>query len=503
MFTLDFLIMAKISNCPHKDVLCLIGLTTDIRLKMIENGYNPDDAIKKLKGIGVDVCELTIQNLSEIDQYKLVIIICHHIQNQDMDALVLSDNTLLPVDVFINAISKEFTSLLDLAICQSKEMAYKIKALSKNPDALKIQYAEEETDVEFRLCYIYPDLLKYFSFDPIDDYKQRYRKAYLEAIDEAEREQKERVKDITSLAEGTKLGDSSNKSDDSVKTSVFMPEEVTRGEFFKLQIKMHLDIDTGTLYFKEARGNDPNTAPRKENVAIKNIKLGDKLLLNLCFHDGDSAPIPTKQIKIKKELNKEELNSIDNIYTLGITISEENQTLVLHVKIANEYIYSKFFTIIEFVKDGKSLIEPFNLETEFKTEISQSNIERPCSGCIGETSKLIRPIQKFNPQNEEMKGKGLCSTEHREEVLFGWIDPKISDEREEWEIHDSIKRLVSRRSIQDICVYLKILRDQGRIFLPQSPSNAYNELVRMGMPSGEGFNEKTFQKYYYKLYNEK
>ena len=301
--------MTKISNCPHKDELCLISLTTDLRKKMTNKGYDPDDAIKKLKDIGVDVCDLTIQSLSKINQYRLVIIICHHIQSQDIDALVLSDNTLLPVDVFVNAISKEFTGLLDLAICQSKEMAYAIKALSKFSDSIRIQYAEDETDVEFRLCYIYPDLLKYFSFDPIENYRERYRNTYLGAIELAEREQKERGKDINSLPEGTKLGESSESSNDSVNTSVFMPEKVTRGEFFQLQIKMHLDINTGTLYFDDAKGNDPNTAQRKKNVAIKDINKGDELLLNLCFLDGDSAPIPTEQIKIKKELNKEEENS--------------------------------------------------------------------------------------------------------------------------------------------------------------------------------------------------
>lgn len=368
--------MTKISNCPHKDELCLISLTTDLRKKMTNKGCDPDDAIKKLKDIGVDVCDLTIQSLSKINQYRLVIIICHHIQSQDIDALVLSDNTLLPVDVFVNAISKEFTGLLDLAICQSKEMAYAIKALSKFSDSIRIQYAEDETDVEFRLCYIYPDLLKYFSFDPIENYRERYRNTYLGAIELAEREQKERGKDINSLPEGTKLGESSESSNDSVNTSVFMPEKVTRGEFFQLQIKMHLDINTGTLYFDDAKGNDPNTAQRKKNVAIKDINKGDELLLNLCFLDGDSAPIPTEQIKIKKELNKEELNSIHNIYTLWITISEENQTLVLYVKIANEYSYSKFFTIIEFVKDGKPLIEPFILETEFKIETNHYGYDK-------------------------------------------------------------------------------------------------------------------------------
>ena len=97
--------MTKISNYPHKEILCLISLTTDIRRRMIENDYNPDDAIKKPKGIGVDVCDLSIQSLSKIEQYKVVIIICHHIKSQDNDALVLSDNTFLPVDVFVRQLT--------------------------------------------------------------------------------------------------------------------------------------------------------------------------------------------------------------------------------------------------------------------------------------------------------------------------------------------------------------------------------------------------------------
>ena len=169
---------------------------------------------------------------------------------------------------------------------------------------------------------------------------------------------------------------------------------------------MHLDIDTGTLYLEDARGNDPNTAQRKKNVAIKNIQIGDELTLNLCFLDGeDRDPIPTEQIKIKKELNKEELNSIDNIYTLGITISEENQTLVLHVKIANEYTDSKFFTIIEFVKDSKPLIEPFDLETGFKTDDSQkcSNIKRSRVDIGGNQNKLVREPERVHLSIEQMK----------------------------------------------------------------------------------------------------
>ena len=65
-------------------------------------------------------------------------------------------------------------------------------------------------------------------------------------------------------------------------------------------------------------------------------------------------------------------------------------------------------------------------------------------------------------------------------------------------IHDEITRLVKRYGIQDICQYLLEMRDEKKVLLPQSAEKLYNELVRMGMPKGEGFSQKTFMRYYKK-----
>lgn len=81
------------------------------------------------------------------------------------------------------------------------------------------------------------------------------------------------------------------------------------------------------------------------------------------------------------------------------------------------------------------------------------------------------------------------------EALFRFIHPSVVGDGE-WQIHCEVKHLVSRQGIQEICAYLKLMAEEKKILLPQSPSVAYAELVRMGMPSSEGFNEKTFQKYY-------
>ncbi len=89
------------------------------------------------------------------------------------------------------------------------------------------------------------------------------------------------------------------------------------------------------------------------------------------------------------------------------------------------------------------------------------------------------------------------STISYDEELCHFIHPQV-DSSQEWAVHDEIKRLVRRQGIQEICQYLLLMEQEKRILLPQLPSVAYPELVRMGMPTGEGFSIKTFQRYYRK-----
>ena len=100
----------------------------------------------------------------------------------------------------------------------------------------------------------------------------------------------------------------------------------------------------------------------------------------------------------------------------------------------------------------------------------------------------------FN-DNESRTDKKVSPCVHDDEELFHFIYPSVLGDGQR-QIHSEVKHLVSRQGIQEICAYLKQMADEKKILLPQSPSVAYAELVRMGMPSGEGFNEKTFQKYY-------
>ena len=105
------------------------------------------------------------------------------------------------------------------------------------------------------------------------------------------------------------------------------------------------------------------------------------------------------------------------------------------------------------------------------------------------------PVQRMETEREERPEEGNGLVNVLDEELCHFVHPSV-DSQQEWQVHNEIKRLVARQGIQEICRHLQQMRKDNKVLLPQSPSSAYTELVRMGMPNGEGFNESTFRKYY-------
>ena len=82
--------------------------------------------------------------------------------------------------------------------------------------------------------------------------------------------------------------------------------------------------------------------------------------------------------------------------------------------------------------------------------------------------------------------------------LFHFIHPSVNED-EGMRIHNEVKRLVKRHGVMEICRYPRVLEKEKKIQLPQMASVAYAELIRIGMPQGEGYGEKNFMKNYNKI----
>ncbi len=124
----------------------------------------------------------------------------------------------------------------------------------------------------------------------------------------------------------------------------------------------------------------------------------------------------------------------------------------------------------------------------------------PISGCVfampGATVNQS-PVQKVNSAKLAPPQQSIINNQERNEEQFHFVHPEVGEE-EAWQIHNAVKRLVKHQKVLDICIYLNDLKTKGKVLLPQSPSIAYKELLRMGMPSGEGYSEKYFSGCYLK-----
>ena len=107
---------------------------------------------------------------------------------------------------------------------------------------------------------------------------------------------------------------------------------------------------------------------------------------------------------------------------------------------------------------------------------------------IGRPDKRVTKINDSGVKKENVE---------RNEERFHFVHPEIEDE-EAWRIHQSIRRLVAYQKIPEICAYLKELKQKGKVLLPSVAAVMYNELVRLGMPTGDGYSEKHFSNSYTK-----
>ena len=143
-------------------------------------------------------------------------------------------------------------------------------------------------------------------------------------------------------------------------------------------------------------------------------------------------------------------------------------------------------------REKKSIVN--NFAPGSNCQVYNGNI----TGCIfampgaNVTQQVTNPP---TPEDETEKKLPAADSRREDEEPTFFIHPSIDDARG-WQIHDEIKHLVAHHDIQEICRYLTQLSNDKNILLPQNAERAYLELVRLGMPNGEGFKINTFRKYY-------
>ena len=207
--------------------------------------------------------------------------------------------------------------------------------------------------------------------------------------------------------------------------------------------------------------------------------------LNKGVFDFEPTPSQQENDKVSQELQSgflpcdfEITEEFRKAYTKFRRFAEKKDPMmILNYKRYGKYIQNHYY---DFSEDQRYAI--FELDNMLRL--------------IHEEMVKLEP-ELANVLNDKVNGNTVSYLHESGEEMFHFVHPSLNDE-EGWKIHNEVKRLVRRQSVPDICQYLKKLVSEDKILLPLMPSMAYTELIRMGMPGGEGFSEKYFRNCYIK-----
>ena len=267
-----------------------------------------------------------------------------------------------------------------------------------------------------------------------------------------------------------------NQQLDTIKELLLKLDPAAYGNYFRNCMKECEEITVSTAYRIWTQNNQPLTIDKLKNKLTEAI--AKALIAGIMRHDTQP--------------NRKELQQVD--------LEQVIQELPADYELPADFNkrWAQFCRYTHW--DGDILRFDYNKYGRYgcchRDEFTEE--ERYAIYELDKTQLLIRQdMEKLIPEQAQKVSKTsakAAASDHQEEK-FHFIHPEIEEE-EAWRIHKVVKRLVAYHGIQEICEYLRQLSAEKQILLPKMPSVAYEELVRMGMPSDGGFNESTFRKYY-------
>ena len=126
-----------------------------------------------------------------------------------------------------------------------------------------------------------------------------------------------------------------------------------------------------------------------------------------------------------------------------------------------------------------------------------TNLEHLTVVMDAEGNMKLEGAEAAKPAASEKHVTKTVEAAAEKEELFHFVHPEV-EEDEAWRIHRAVKRVVAYQSLQDICQYLKEQQKKEKVMLPSMANVMYQELVRLGMPTGKGYSEKYFSDSYLK-----
>ena len=263
---------------------------------------------------------------------------------------------------------------------------------------------------------------------------------------------------------------------DTIKELIMKVDPAAFGNYFRNCMKECEEMSVTTSYKFWAQNNQPLTIGKLKAKLIETI--AQALIAGIMSHDDSPA---------RKDIHQVDLEQV---------IQELPTDFELPADFDKRWAQFCRYTFW----DGDILQFDYNAYGRYGSSHHDefTEDERYAIYELDKTYQLIRldmeELMKGLIENPSSSPAKAAAPDQQKE-MFHFVHPSLDDE-EGWKIHNEVKRLVTRQGIQVICQYLVQMAKDHKILLPPNPSVAYAELVRMGMPNGDGFTESTFRKYY-------
>ena len=210
------------------------------------------------------VSGFTLDDLKTISGYDIAIVIAHHSDNSDKIEI---GGDLVSTDQFVDAFPINLSGTVDLTSCYSAYLIPKLKA--RNPYC-KFIGIDVATTISFRL-FLLEEVLKLMR----DNDKISYKEALTESLTTLSKLTIPLHADIHVVDENSiKLGT------DQLKSTVFAPASIARGQDFLVQIFLHGDDDTDEVVLAAQMVDENATVRNSKNLSFK-IQKGDKVEFQL------------------------------------------------------------------------------------------------------------------------------------------------------------------------------------------------------------------------------
>lgn len=360
-----------------KSVLFLISLSQSKIQEIEEKGVNYELFLKTIHGYThVEIHETISEELiNKASLYNVVVVVGHQVN----ECIEMPDGSLFPMNKIAQALPAEFNGYLHVAVCGSSSIRDEIKR--RCPDS-RVRTSNRATQLELQIL-IYSQLLSRTDLcKETFDYWYEFHRNYIKEI-----QKRKSPEELATLPWASTLGEPTTAP----IPTVYSPNHVIRGYEFEIQIFLHYDTEKGIVH-DIAIGRDHETKPHLIPETLKDIQKGDEVEIRLSMQDVKSNP--TDQIIVcGKECT----------YSETITICDTFAEKVFDVIVCEEYKYEEFKAVVEFVKDGKSIIKPYKYKISFKQESSQKiNNADLVDEIEGRKDFTGNPIIKTNILNEKV-----------------------------------------------------------------------------------------------------